>query len=201
MIKLKYILNEKFYDIAKSVGKDKGDWLDLETPEVKSKVESDFPTRKNIFDLVDQAYQKSLGEPHVGVRNPNDVVSGEYNYCQAVDIDNNPDAEAVVFGKRKHGIKISGIGHNGERLSKEELITYILSILKKSGYWMEASHPIASILKRGGAPILQDRDKIQKIFPNSEFSRWFNDGAYTRIIDNKLRNSSAREYIFGNPKI
>lgn len=201
MIKLKEILSEKFYDIAKSVGKDKGDWLDLEKNPIKKKVEMDFPTRKNIFDLVDYAYRSALGEPHVGVKTPDDVIGKEYDYWEAIDINNDPDADAVLFGKSKFGVKISGIGHNGEKLAKSEAIKFIVNQLHKNGYWVEASSPIADILKAKGAPILKDKEKIKMIFPNSEFTRWYDDGSYNRIIDNKLRNSSAREYIFGNPKI
>jgi hypothetical protein len=56
-------------------------------------------------------------------------------------------------------------------------------------------------LKAKGAPIFVDKRKIVKVFPDSEFTEWFDDGSYKRVIDNKLRNSSAREYIFGNPRI
>lgn len=201
MIKLKHIVNEKFYDIAKSVGKDKGDWLDLERNPIKKKVEMDFPTRKNIFDLVDNAYRSALGKPHVGVKSPDDVIGKEYDYWEAIDINNDPEADAVLFGKSRHGVKISGIGHNGEMMAKNEVIKFIVSQLHKNGYWVEASSPIADILKFKGAPIFTDREKIQKIFSDSEFTKWYDDGSYNRIINNKLRNSSAREYIFGYPKI
>ena len=201
MIKLKKILSEKFYDIAKSVGKDKGDWLDLEEPQVKNKVESDFDTKKNIFDLVDMAYRKSLGEPHVGVKSPDDVVGVEYDYWEAIDLDEDPDADAVLFGKSRNGVKISGIGHNGEQLSKRAALKYIINQSHKNGYWIEASSPIADILKAKGAKTFTNREKIQKLFPHSKFTEWFDDGSYKRTIDNKLRNSSTREYIFGRPKI
>lgn len=201
MIKLKNILNEKFYDVVKSVGKDKGDWLDLEKNPIKNKIEMDFPARKNIFDLINNAYRKALGKSHVGVRSPYDVVGKEYNYWEAIDINDDPEADAVLFGKLRHGVKISGIGHNGEMMSKHEVIKFIVQQLNTSGYWAEASSPLADILKAKGAPIFTDRERIQKIFPDSSFTKWFDDGSYKRIIDNKLRNSSAREYIFGHPKI
>jgi len=201
MIKLKDILTEKFYDIVRSVGKDKNDWIDLEKHPIKKKIEADFPTRKNIFDLVDYAYRTALGEPHVGINSPNDVVGKEYDYWEAIDINNDPLADAVLFGKSRFGVKISGIGHNGEKMSKSKAIQYIIDKLKLPGYWVEASSPIADILKTKGAPIFTDRNKIQKLFKNSEFIQWYDDGSYNRIINNKLRNSSTREYVFGHPKI
>ena len=202
MIKLKEIVvSEKFYDIVKSIGKDKNDWIDLEKNPVKKDIERDFPTRKNIFDLVDSAYRSSLGEPHVGIKSPNDVIGKEYNYWEAIDIDNHPDADAVLFGKLKHGIKISGIGHNGQKIAKSEIIRHMIQNLHKKGYWIEASAPISDVLKAKGAPIFIERRKIIKMFPDSKFTEWFDDGSYKRIIDNKLRSSSEREYIFGNPRI
>lgn len=201
MIKLKHILNEKFYDVVKSVGKDKGDWLDITKHPVDKEIKKDFPVRQNIFDLVDFAYRKHLGEPHVGVKGPEDVIGGEYDYWEAMDINDNPDADAVIFGKTKNGIKVSGLGHNGEQIAKEALIKHMAEVLKKPGYWIEASGAVAGALKRFGVPILDGREKIQKLFPGSEVTEWFNDNSYTRTIHNVKRDSTAREYIFGRPQI
>ena len=202
MIKLKKVLSEKFYDIVKSVGKDKGDWIDLEHPDTKNKLKSDIPAKENIFNLVNFAYDKALGEPHVGVQSPHYVgSSGKYDFWEAIDINDNPDAEAVLFGKRLHGIKISGIGHDGEKLSKFELVKHMSELFRKPGYWAEVSSPASDALLKRGTPIVTDKEEIQKLFPNSKFTQWFDDGSYTRIINNKLRKSSTREYIFGHPKI
>lgn len=201
MIKLKQILSEKFYDVVKSVGKDKGDWIDITKNPVNKKIEDDFPIKQNIFDLVDFAYRKHLGKPHVGVTRPEDVMGPEYQYWEAIDINDSPDADAVIFGKKKHGIKVSGIGHNGEKMAKEEVIKHLLEILKNPGYWIEASHPVASILKRNGARIFDDSQKIESMFPDSKFTKWFDDNSYIRTIDNIKRDSTAREYIFGRPQI
>ena len=201
MIKLKQILDEKFYDIVRDVGKDKGDWIDLEKSTVKNQIKKDFPTRENLFDLINSAYMNALNSPHVGIKSPDDIVGSEYDYWEAIDINENPYADAVLFGKRKFGIKLSGIGHNGEKLSKQVLLKYQVELLNKNGYWVEASSPVADIMKAKGAPIFTDKEKIQKLFPNSHFTKWYDDGSYNRAMDNKSRNSSTREYVFGNPKI
>lgn len=201
MIKLKEIISEKFYDIVRDVGKDKGDWVDLEKQPVKSKVKADLPTRENLFDLVNSAYINALKAPHVGITGPEDVLGPEYDYWEAIDIDENPDADAVLFGKTKFGIKLAGIGHNGEKLSKQVLLRYQVNLLNKDGYWVEASPPISDIMKAKGAPIFTDKEKIQKLFPNSKFTQWFDDGSYTRTIPNEQRSSEKRHYIFGRPRI
>jgi hypothetical protein len=201
VIKLSKIISEKFYDIAQSVGKDKGDWIDLEKPKIKPKIKSDLPTRENLFDLVNNAYMTALGTPHVGIKTPNDVLGDEYDYWEAIDMDENPDADAVLFGKKKYGIKISGIGHNGEKLSKQTLLRYQINLLHKNRYWIEASAPVSDIMLSKGAPVFSDKEKIQKMFQNSEFTNWFEDGSYIRTIPNSGRSSEKKHYIFGNPKI
>jgi len=198
MIKLKYILTEKFNDILHQIGKDKNDWADISNEPAKGLVKKDIEAKQNIFDLIDGAYRTELNEPHVGIQSPNDILSFKYDYWEAIDIDENPDAEAVLFGKKQHGIKLSGLGHNGEKLSKKTLLNKQLELLKKPGYWVESSGKAAQVKIISGAPIFKDKEKIQKLFPESKF-QWNEDYSYIRTLEgNKVTD---KEYIFGNPKI
>ncbi len=170
----------------------------MEKQPIKSKIQNDEGIRQNIFNLVDFAYRKNLKEPHVGLKSKDDVLSLNYDYWEAIDIDNRPDADAVIFGKKVYGVKISGIGHNGNIIAIHYLIDELSRILKKQGYWIEASKKVASILKSQNVLVYSNREKIQKMFSDSTF-KWFDDNSYIRTLKNG--NYTSREYIFGNPII
>jgi len=189
------VILEDFYDVVKHKKK----WHDLERPNIKSKIVDDDGIRQNIFNLVDFAYKKSLNAPHVGVKSSDDVLGSGYDYWEAIDVDDRPDADAVVFGHRRYGIKISGIGHNGNIIAIRYLLHKLVKILSKKGYWIEASLKVAKALNREKLPIFKDRETIKKLYKNSKILKWFDDGSYIRTLRNNKQTN--REYIFGNPQL
>jgi hypothetical protein len=199
MIRLREFIDEKFLDIAKVDGKDKGDWVNLSKPKLEPIVKKDLPTRKNLFDLVDFAYKSTLKEPNASIKTADDVLGNKYTYWEAIDIDGNPDADAVIFGKKKYGIKITGIGHNGEKISKSILMKKHIELLKKHGYWCEAASRPAEIFFQSGVNVVTDKEKLQKLFPDAQFLQFFDDGSYIRT--GHKSGKYLREYVFGNPII
>ena len=181
MIRLKPLI-ERFADVAKIADKGKGQWVDLSEPAVGSAAKKDFPMKENLFDLVDFAYKNTLHEPNVSVKSPNDVLAFPYDYWEAINIDEAPDADAVLFGSEKNGIKIGGIGHDGRPLSKSHLVKHIIEVLKISGYWIEASGPLGKVLWQAGVPTIEDPQKLQKLFPGSSFENVSADGSYIRTL-------------------
>jgi hypothetical protein len=151
---------------------------------------------KNLYVLVDGAY-KSLGG-HVGIKTPNDVISGYYNYWEAIDNNTDPDADAVLFGKKENGIKIGGIGHDRTKTSKHILIEKLAKTLHRNGYWVEASQKLQEILLKTNAPYITDKDVLRKLYPNSEFTH-LKDGKYIRTLNDDKKTEI--EMTFGRPKI
>ena len=199
MIILRTLVPENFADVARIADKGKGEWVDLSEPDVEPAAKKDFPTRKNLFDLVDFAYRNVLHEPNVSVKSPSDVLSFPYNYWEAINIDETPDANAVLFGKEQNGIKIAGIGHDGEPMSKSHLVKHIIEVLKRPGYWIEASGPLGKVLWQAGVPTIADPQKLQKLFPDSKFENMTKDGAYVRTLGTGKKTEVER--VFGSPKI
>ena len=189
------VLLDNFHDIVKN----KKQWVDLAQQPIKSKIIKDLDIKKNIFNLVNFAYTTSLNEPHAGVKSYKDVLSSTYTYWEAIDVDSNPDADAVIFGQKRNGIKLSGIGHNGKLLSIEYLLNKLVKLLQTGSYWIEASAKVAKILKREGLPIMGNFNKVKKLFPKSEILQKFDDGSYIRTLSGGKRTQ--REYIFGNPQL
>lgn len=195
----KEFVTENFYSLVQK----KNQWVDLSNnPDAKH----DPALKQNLFDLVDMAYTKTLGEPNFGVKSTSDVLGHDYNFWEAIDIDENPDAEACIFGKRRNGIKISGIGHNGEKISKSILINGLAQTLQKQGYWLEASGRVAEVLKIKRVPIYKNPDGVISLFPGAELKQWNPDGSYIRTIPfGQARQAETQvttlEHVFGHPII
>lgn len=187
MIKLKDLLEATFHDKFKVKNK----WIELLKRGDKEEL------KKNLYVLINNAYGPIGG--HVRVSNVNKVLDPELTYWEAVDDDIDPDADAVIFGKRtRGGVKISGIGHDGTSKSKSDVMNMQVKILNKPGYWAEASGRVADILYGKGATYVKDQKVIEKLFGTPV--KWLNDkGKYTRKIDNKFRSDT--ESVFGRPNV
>jgi len=148
------------------------------------------------------AYVKTQGVPHFSVKSSSHILEKPYDFWQAINIDTRPDADAVIFGKKtRGGVKLSGIGHDGDGLSKLILINHLLDLLKKQGFWLEASHPVSAVMLKKQAPVVTDYDKLQKLFPDSKFVEKFEDGSYIRTDTDRAGGKTNREYLFGNPTL
>ena len=119
--------------------------------------------KKNLYVLINNAYAPLGG--HVRVSDVNKVLDPKLTYWEAIDISGDPDADAVLFGKKmKSGVKISGFGHDGAKKSKHELIKKMADQLKKKGYWLEASDAPAKIMLGKGVPYVDSKEKIDKLY-------------------------------------
>jgi len=197
MIKLLPLLSEEFFDIAQQVNKDKHDWVNLSEPQTMPMAKKDEKLKFNLFDLVNDAYMTNLNMPHVGLQSVKDVFNNKYDYWEAIDIDELPDAEIVIFGTKRNGVKLSGIGHDGKPISKSILMKRKKELLRTRGYWQEASRRPAEILMASNVPRVTDFKIIHKLFPDSKIIQKFDDGSYIRI--NERGRTTDREYIFGIP--
>lgn len=117
----------------------------------------------------------------------------------AIDWDEYPDADAVIFGKKTNfGIKIQGIGHDGEPKSKEMVINKLISVLKNGKYWIESSDKVEYLLYKNNVPYVDSVDILEKIFPNSNLKMSGDKGKYTRQLSS---GRTINETVFGFPKI
>ena len=143
MIKLKNIMSERFGDIMNQVGADDGDWVNISKSPIDNVAKKDTELKQNLFHLVDDTYRTELKQPNVSIKNINDVLGTSYDFWEAISIDDSPDADGVIFGKKLHGIKLSGLGHNGNPMLKSEILTQLKRLLDSGNYWIEASDKVA----------------------------------------------------------
>lgn len=168
---------EEFGDIMQAVNAKRGDWVDFSTnPTAASLGQKDMPMRQNFFDLVDFAYRKYLGEPNVSVASASDVLGSNYTYWEAISIEDYPKADAVLFGKRRFGIKVGGMGHNGKKMARSALVNHLAQKLNQQGYWIEASKPLSDVLLGKGAPVFRDEEKIRQMFAPLPVEQFYGDG-------------------------
>jgi hypothetical protein len=153
--------------------------------------------KQELFVLVNNSYAPLGGHPRIsGV---DSILDPQLTYWEGVDDDNDPNADAVLFGKETpYGVKISGMGQDGGSRAKSDLVNKLVAQLKRPGYWIEVSDRPAEILLGKGAPYLDDQKKVEKIF-NQEVE-WLNDkGWYIRTVNSAGKRH--KEIVMGKPKV
>lgn len=149
----------------------------------------------NLYVLIDNSYGVLGGHP--SIRNIDDIFNDKMTYWEAVDIDTDPEADTVIFGRKtKNGIKISGMGHDGIKNSRSELMKKLAAMLNKPGYWMEASDRVAELLYSMKVPYLEDEMDVQRIFKDAKMLK--DRGNYEREVSRGVVHT---ETIFGRPLI
>jgi len=167
----------------------KGKWTDVE------------PTKysDDLIDLVQTAY-KSAPEGSF-IRSKADLMGSDWH---SIDYDKNPDVDATIFYRKArgsepwNGVKIQGIGHDGDRPSIDLLLKRLKLLLNKNGVWVEASDALEHVLYKMGVPYVEDEEYARKVFPNSDLKMRGDRGKYTRKI---AGGKVIKETIFGKPKL
>lgn len=151
--------------------------------------------KKNLFVLIDGAYAGIGG--HAKIKNLNDILNPKMTYWEAIDIDDDPEADAVLFGKKMKGIKISGIGHDKSKSGRRDLMQRQIKLLKKAGYWVEASGRPAEILESAGLKPA-NRATVEKVFGEVE---WVDDTLWYVRKRSAAQLAGAQKKLYGKPKI
>ena len=181
MIKLKDIL----YETAGSMPKNK--WIEL-----SGKALDKF--RDEISDLINIAY-KDIGG-HANYRSAADITDKDMQVWHAVDLDDDPSPDAVnVYKKKKHGMKSTGLGHDGSPKAKSSVLKNKIQKLKKNGWFVEVSGKMYDILNSRGVPIITNRKAVETILKGKKI-QWHGDGWYTRNIG----GGSHKKIMMGVPK-
>jgi hypothetical protein len=154
------------------------------------------------YELISIAYAEIGG--HVKVKTPKDVFSDpDWNYWEGVDIHNDNNFDIIIFGeKTKHGIKYSGVGHDGDAASKRKYLEMRGTELKKLGHYIEVSGKIAEILmNKYNVPVVDDAELVAKILGKP--INWIGtknnasgDGWYSRTIGGHVHD----KIMLGRPK-
>ena len=199
MKSLKHFLLEKSGEILNTK---KNKWVKFDpsklSPEERDELSKEF------IELISTAYAPIGG--HVKFRDPSDVFGDtSIEFWQAIDLHGSPDADVIVFGKKgKHGVKFTGVGHDGEKDSKRMYLDSKAKDLSKPGFYNEVSGKIAEIMmSKYKVPVVNSEAVVQKVLKKD--IEWHGehpdgvtpgDGWYTR----KIAGHPHTKILLGRPK-
>jgi len=152
-------LNEGFQD---SPNYKKGEWVDVPHEYYNSEEEQEAETsiKDNFFDIIQLSY-KNIGG-HVNFKNPEDV-PGKYKNWIAVDVDSDPEADAIRFGSQKgKNFKMAGGGSDGSQEGKQAYVDKTAKMLFTPGTFGEMSDAIAHIMiTRKEVPYVKTKEEVK----------------------------------------
>ena len=186
---------------------EKGKWVDIPADDFDHDPEN-IDLTDEVFKLIDTAYSKIGG--HFDFQNPSHV-PGAADVWMGVDLDDDPDLDAVRFGKTKpHGVKLTGTGHDGSRAAKAAYLQKTADMLYEPGHYAEMSKAIAHIMiTRYGVPYVTDQETVQRVLGPEKPIEWLGSegpihceecgqysGWYTRPIEG---HEGELKIMLGNP--
>lgn len=117
----------------------------------------------NFFNLVNIAYSPLGG--HLKVENSEDLKREDWDVWHAIDLDDDPDADVVLFAKRTpFGVKLIGVGHDGAKKSRMQALYQRADFLGKKGTYLEASGKTYMILRnKYNISIVKDPSVVQAV--------------------------------------
>ena len=181
MIKLKDILLEA----AGAMPKNK--WITL-----SGKALDKF--KDEISDLINIAY-KDIGG-HANFKSSKDITNNDMQVWHAVDLDDDPGPDAVnIYKKKKFGHKSVGMGHDGSPAAKSSVIKNKVSLLKKSGWFVEVNEKLYNIFKSRGINAITSEKAVRRVLKGKDI-KWLGDGWYIRSIG----GDSHKKIMMGVPK-
>lgn len=189
MIRLKTILLENRLE---SLLRRRGEWILL------SSSGEAMEMYKTLIDLVSNAYKNTKLGSFLKYRS--DV--GNSQHWEIINLDDDPEPDVCIFGRKPgshekwRGIKIQGLGHDGQRISKAAAIEKIVTLLTKGGFWIEASDAMEKVLRGKNVSICEEED-VASAFPHG-IDEYNSDGSYVRSLPNGVQ---IHETSFGDLKI
>lgn len=117
--------------------------------------------KSRVFELIQNAYRPIGG--HINFKSPADVNFSDSNVWKAIDLTGDGGPDAVLFGKKSHGIKWVGMGQsNGRSLS--EAIDEMKRDVSSRGNWAEVSGRMADLfLKKSKTPYISSQEEVEII--------------------------------------
>lgn len=168
----------------------KNKWVNLTLDDLKK----DPSLADDFIELIKNSYVKIGG--HSEFASPLSFFNGDVFVFDAIDVDDDPEADAVKVQKiTPYGKKLIASASDGGPSAKSELTSLSVSSLKKPGYYAEVSDALAHVLiTRGHVPFVGSEVLVRKILGNKDI-KWIGahpenkypgyDGWYERKIGGK----------------
>jgi hypothetical protein len=156
--------------------------------ELQSKDISDYADE--LANLVNIAYADKGG--NLEIKNGSDLKKSDITYWVAKDIDEDPNADVAVGGKKTpHGVKMTIMGQDGSKEAKKDAILKMIELMKTRGFYAEMDVDLAQKLN---LTHVKSEKKIRDVL-NKDIT-YFKDGSYDRDIAGEKH----RKVLVGMPK-
>jgi len=100
-----------------------------------------------------------------------------YEIVMLIDVDKDPMPDAFIFTRGK---VVKLLATDGQSAAKSAVVKKAVSMVK-SGYRLEGSKKMDKIMSSKGAPVVLDKDKIEKMV-GPKFIKHLEDGYYERKL-------------------
>jgi hypothetical protein len=168
-----------------------------------SDLKNDPALAEELFLLVQEAYAPIGG--HAKIKSPADLMK-EATFFDAVNIDEDDDADAVLLVKQKPaGEKGTGMGHDGTKPAKDAAIKKHAKDLNRPGHYIEVSGAIAHILlTKFSVPVVTDEAIVRRVL-NKDLT-WIGqrpDGKYPQAAgwyERAIGSDKHMKILLGEPK-
>ena len=160
----KYVRNV----LKENLAAPKGEWLLLNSGDPRRSV-----IQKQVYDMVQQTYAGIGG--HFKVQKPEDME--RYKYWVVADLDPDPDADVIIFGKPDNlGQKMGGAANDGTQAAKNAYKQKSADLRRSGGgidgvqnWWGEVSGRPAYALLSRGAPAVEDEAIVAKLLAGDDY--------------------------------
>ena len=196
-----FLAEKTFQDFSQG---EKDKWIELAYDELMADkaatAAGEDTINKELYDLIDVSYANIGG--HVSFKSVADMPS-DYPNWEAADVDDDPQADAVIFGK---GDKYSGGAADGSPEGKKAMLDKTAEFLNTHGKYGEFSDALAHIMMtRYNIPSVNDEQAVRDILnkdiewvganPNGKYPN--HTGWYMRMLaDGKAH----MKIILGHPE-
>lgn len=186
---------------------DKGEWTELSAAEIESsKDPENIDIADQLYTLIYNAYKKIGG--NYDYKSPEDL-PGKADYWSAVDLDDDPEPDALVVGKTKgSGLKYTAAGQDGFRPSIDSMLDKTGEMLNTPGIYGEFSKGLAKkMLVVYKAPHIEDPDVVQKVLGPTKPIVWLGahpEGKYPGIngwYTRQIGGEEALKIMLGKPNV
>jgi len=182
----------------------KNQWVSFDSSDLNSNKSSDIDITDEILALLKTAYSNAGG--HHDFQSKSDI-PGKQDSWELIDLDQDPEPDAVRVGKnRSGGEKLTAIGHDGQRASKDAVLQRIVTMLNTTGYYAEVSGTMANfLLKDKKVPIIGDEEMVRKLLKGKDI-RWLGtnpSGSFSDVEGWYIRNIGGDEktkLLIGKPR-
>jgi tRNA nucleotidyltransferase/poly(A) polymerase len=154
---------------------------------------SDY-VRDTVWDVYDLTYGR-IGKHVSNI----EQFGSKYRYLYLIDVDDDIKADAfIAYKDTPAGYKIALGGTDGGSKAKKAMIQKMKDLIRKPGWYAEASNRVADILESAGARPIMDEETVRKVLRGKEIT-WLGDGKYGRQLGSS--SMSAQKSLYGNPKV